>query len=196
MLRAVLHDQGHGQGVTGLGLSMVYGIVRQHGGMVRAYSEPGKGSAFKVYLPAIERRAQHVVSRGEAPLLGGSETILLAEDDDGVRALAERVLRGAGYTVISAATGTDASAIFEQNADGVDLLLLDVVMPGLGGREVYDRARRLKPDVAALFASGYTENAIHTDFVLKDGMSLIAKPYSLGGLLRAVRARLDARRAR
>jgi two-component system cell cycle sensor histidine kinase/response regulator CckA len=187
--------KGTGKG-SGLGLSMVYGIIRQHGGMVRAYSEPGKGSAFKVYLPAVERRAQHVIFRGEAPLSGGTETILLAEDDASVRALAERVLRGAGYTVLSAATGTEASSIFEQHADRVDLLLLDVVMPGLGGREVFDRARRLNPDIAALFASGYTENAIHTDFVLKDEMNLIPKPYSLGGLLRAVRARLDARRTK
>lgn len=182
--------KGKGKG-TGLGLSMVYGIVRQHEGMVRAYSEVGKGTTFKIYLPVVERPVDTIGTKIESLPLGGSETILVAEDDASVRELARQTLERAGYTVLAAADGSIALALFKQHADQVNLLLLDVVMPELGGREVYDQVHAEYPELPALFASGYSENAIHTNFVLQEGMKLIRKPYNTTELLRAIRTALD-----
>jgi CheY-like chemotaxis protein len=182
--------KGPGKG-TGLGLSTVYGIVRQHEGMVRAYSEVGKGTTFKVYLPVVERPADAVGTKIESLPLGGNETILVAEDDDGVRELARETLMRAGYTVLLAKDGPAALALFKEHAAQIKLLLLDVVMPELGGREVFDQIHAEHPALPALFASGYSENAIHTNFVLQEGMKLIRKPYDTSALLRAIRTALD-----
>jgi signal transduction histidine kinase/CheY-like chemotaxis protein len=178
---------------TGLGLATVYGAVRQHDGMVRVYSELDKGTTFKVYLPAVQRRADIVGTKitGEPP--GGTETILVAEDEDSLRDLAKQMLERAGYTVVAAANGKEAIRQFNEHAGEIDLLLLDVVMPEMGGRDVFDHIRERDPDVAVLFASGYSENAIHTNFVLKAGMELIRKPYRLHDLLERVRIILDDR---
>ena len=176
---------------SGLGLSMVYGIVRQHEGMVRAYSEPGKGTTFKVYLPAVERAVDAVGTKIEGPLAGGHETILVAEDDASLRDLACQTLQRAGYTVLLAADGNEALHLFRLHTQKINLLLLDVVMPDVGGREVFDRISAQHPHVPALFASGYSENAIHTNFVLQAGMTLLHKPYNTAELLRNVRAALD-----
>ena len=177
---------------TGLGLATVYGAVRQHEGMVRVYSEVGKGTTFKIYLPAVERSADTVGSKIEGVPPRGTETILVAEDDAGLRSLARRMLERAGYTVFTAADGEEALELFEQQAETIDLLLLDVVMPRLGGREVFDRIHEQNPDLPALFASGYSQNAIHTNFVLQAGMKLIRKPYAADELLHRVREILDA----
>jgi PAS domain S-box-containing protein len=179
-----------GQG-TGLGLATVYGIVQQHQGMIHAYSEPGSGTTFKVYLRIVERMASDVGPKIGHRAVGGTETILLAEDEEMVRDLASRILEKAGYRVLTAKDGEEAFVLFRENASQIDLLLLDVVMPKLGGRGVYEKARALKPDIPALFASGYTENAVHTNFVLKEGFRLIQKPFSGEDLLRAVREILD-----
>ncbi len=182
-------DAGKG---TGLGLSMVYGIVRQHEGMVRVYSEVGKGTTFKIYLPVVERPADAVGTKIAGTPPRGTETILVAEDDASLRELARQTLERAGYTVLTAADGAAALDLFEKNKGRVQLLLLDVVMPELGGREVFDRIRAQQPHLPALFASGYSENAIHTNFVLQEGMQLIRKPYDANELLRRVRQILDA----
>jgi ABC-type amino acid transport substrate-binding protein/signal transduction histidine kinase/CheY-like chemotaxis protein len=175
---------------TGIGLATVYGIVKQHDGMIGAYSEPGKGSLFKVYLPMTEQKAVKVGVRLEGAVSGGSETILLAEDDELVRELARKMLERAGYNVLVAVDGEEAIEVFRA-APRVDLLLLDVIMPRLGGHEALDRIRAIRPDVPALFSSGYSENAIHTNFVLHEGLALVQKPYSSDELLRAVRKALD-----
>jgi signal transduction histidine kinase/ABC-type amino acid transport substrate-binding protein/ActR/RegA family two-component response regulator len=175
---------------TGIGLATVYGIVKQHDGMIGAYSEPGKGSLFKVYLPMTEQKAARVGARLEGAAVGGTETILLAEDDELVRELAHKMLSRAGYTVLVAVDGEEAVEVFRA-APKVDLLLLDVIMPRLGGHDALDRIRAIRPDVPALFSSGYSENAIHTNFVLHEGLALVQKPYSSDELLRAVRKALE-----
>ncbi len=181
---------------TGLGLATVYGIVRQHEGMARAYSEPGKGTTFKVYLPSVERPADEVGTKIEGPPRGGRETILVAEDDPGVREAARRTLERAGYTVWCARDGAEALEVFRAHAAEIQLLLLDVVMPELGGKEVSLRIRETHPALPILFASGYSENAVHTNFVLQEGIKLLRKPYQTAALLAAVREELDAVAAR
>lgn len=176
---------------TGLGLSMVYGIVKQHGGMIGVYSEVDKGTTFKVYLPHSERAAEDVGNKIEGEVPRGNETILVVEDDEAVRGLSRTVLEAAGYTVIEAENGHEALARFREHHDVIQLALLDVVMPGMGGREAYREMLKINPGLKALFASGYSENAIHTNFVLDRGLSLLKKPYSREELLRAVRRQLD-----
>ncbi|MBU8870187.1 MAG: response regulator [Gemmatimonadales bacterium] len=176
---------------TGLGLSTVYGLVKQHKGMVHVYSEVDNGTVFKVYLPLIERMASAVGANIEGPAHGGTETILLAEDDTTVLELAKALLEQAGYTVLAASDGEVAVRIFETHGKQIDLALLDVMMPKLGGKAVYQKVCKDWPGVRFLFASGYSMNAIHTNFVLNEGMLLIQKPYRRDTLLHRVRAVLD-----
>ena len=176
---------------TGLGLATVYGIVAQHQGMIQVYSEEGRGTTFKVYLPSFERPASTVGTKVVGRATGGTETILVAEDDEALRKLIARVLNDAGYAVLLAADGEEALTIFTKHAMNIDMCLLDVVMPKVGGKTVYDVLRRQYPRLRFLFSSGYSTNAIHTDFVLKDGIELIQKPYAPGALLRKVRQVLD-----
>jgi two-component system, cell cycle sensor histidine kinase and response regulator CckA len=182
--------KGVGEG-TGLGLSTVYGLVKQHEGLVHVYSEIGKGTTFKIYLPQVERSAATVGDKIEGPAPEGTETVLLAEDDETVRKLSQAILSRAGYTVLTATDGEEALRVFEENSDEIDLALLDVMMPKLGGRAVCDRIRETHPRTRVLFSSGYSMNAIHTNFVLDRGFALIQKPYERKALLRKVREVLD-----
>lgn len=176
---------------TGMGLATVYGIVKQHNGHINVYSEVGKGSLFKIYLPIAERRAAIVENRAPGPVRGGSETILLAEDDEAVLALTERILRDAGYTVLAVKDGLEAVRMFKEHSGEIDLALFDVVMPRMGGKEAMERIQEQNPDLPHLFASGYSENAVHTGFIQKQGLHLIRKPYQRETLLRAMREVLD-----
>ncbi len=177
---------------TGLGLSTVYGIVKQNSGLIHVYSELNCGTTFKIYIPMVERPAQDVGNKIFAPTRGGDETLLLAEDDPGVRGLATRILEDAGYHVLIAEDGELAWEIFQANAEILDLALLDVVMPKMGGREVQEEIFRIRPGFKVVFASGYSENAIHVGFVLDEKNILIQKPYRRDDLLSKIREVLDS----
>ena len=177
---------------TGLGLSMVYGIVKQHEGLVHCYSEPNKGTCFKIYLPSVERIAATDQKANDTPeAVGGTETILLAEDDEMVREIAVITLERSGYKVLAAKDGEEALQFFEKHREDIQFALLDVVMPKVSGRGVYDAIRALKPDLPVLFSSGYNTNAIHTGFVVEEGLETIQKPYSPNALLHKIREVLD-----
>ncbi|MBI9019831.1 MAG: PAS domain S-box protein [Verrucomicrobia bacterium] len=177
---------------TGLGLSMAFGIIKQHGGHIIVYSEVDKGTIFKIYLPTVERHATVVPNSIPGPVVGGTETILIAEDDEMVLKLAEQILSQAGYTVLTGRDGEEAVRLFEKRADTIDLVIMDVVMPRMGGKEAMDQILKLRPGMPHFFASGYSENAIHTNFIQERGMQLLSKPYQNESLLCKVREVIDS----
>ena len=179
---------------TGLGLSMAYGIVKQSGGYIWVYSEPGKGTTFKIYLPRVQEAAEKLpVETVPAGVLPdpAHETILLVEDEPNLRRLAQQYLQNQGYTVLEAADGAEALRIFESNKNAIHLLLTDVIMPGMNGRELAQRILSLRPDIQVLYMSGYTENAIGTNGTLDAGITLLQKPFTLPALKTKVREMLD-----
>jgi PAS domain S-box-containing protein len=177
---------------TGLGLATVYGIVKQHEGFIQLESEAGKGATFHIFLP-IRSGAENAEPPAEDNrFIEGKETILVAEDEDAVRNLVTRILQRAGYVVLSARNGVEALEVFEKNEARVDLLLLDVVMPRLGGRAVFD-AIRAKSRVPILFSSGYSFQALNANMLPDEEIHLIHKPYQPTKLLREIREILDAR---
>jgi two-component system cell cycle sensor histidine kinase/response regulator CckA len=176
---------------TGLGLSMVYGVVKQHHGAIRVYSELGLGTTFRIYLPTVEQPATDAVGRPEYSIYCGGETILVAEDDPLVRNLTVRILEDAGYETITAADGAEALELFEANAERVSLALLDVVMPRLGGKEVFHKLKAIRPGIQAVFCSGYDPEMEQVGFVLEDHFRLIHKPVNPEVLLATVREALD-----
>jgi len=177
---------------TGLGLATVYGIVKQSGGYIWVYSEPGQGATFKVYLPRVEPGGEPVAARpSPARALGGTETILLAEDEAAVRNLARRVLEKHGYKLLLAATGRDGVQLATQHAGPIDLLVTDVVMPEMGGRELAQRLAALQPGLKVLYLSGYTDDMIVRHGVLEAGVAFLQKPFTPDTLLRKIREVLD-----
>ena len=176
---------------TGLGLSMIYGIVRQHNGYVNVYSEPGKGTIFRIYLPKVKSAIQEAKTEPLLPVRGGTETILLAEDDEAVRELTRIVLERSGYTVIDAVDGEDAVVRFKGNIDKIELVVLDVIMPKKDGKAAYEEIKKIRPEIKAIFLSGYTTDIIDRKGVLEQGINLIQKPVSPNDLLRKVREVLD-----
>jgi len=176
---------------TGLGLAMSYGIIKQHDGYINVYSERGKGTIFKIYLPLIISTAEEAIETEVPPIKGGTETVLVAEDDTDVRELIKEVLDSFGYKVIQAQDGEDAVKVYNENKDKVQLFILDVIMPKKNGKEVYDEIRQIWPDIRAIFTSGYNEDVIHKKGILEEGLDFISKPISIDRLLRKVREVLD-----
>jgi len=179
---------------TGLGLSMVYGIVQQHEGMVTVSSEPGAGSTFTLYLPSSEDApfARHPQPPGAAA--GGSETVLVAEDEEAVRKLVTRLLTMRGYRVLSAADGEEALQIFLANRETIDLALLDVMMPKLGGPALYERIIALRPGLPVVFSTGYAAESEERDILARSGVPIVHKPYTPNELFDALRKALDEQR--
>jgi two-component system cell cycle sensor histidine kinase/response regulator CckA len=184
--------KGIGQG-TGLGLATCFGIVKQSGGHLSVYSEPGKGTTFKIYLPRVEEPLDAASAPADSTgVRGGDETVLLVEDEPAVRELASLILSELGYRVLTASHGVDALRVAEScGAEAIDLLLTDVVMPEMGGKELTERLAARHRNLRVLFTSGYTAEAIARRGVLERGIAFLQKPYSSVALARKVREVLD-----
>ncbi len=177
--------KGHG---TGLGLATIYGAVRQAGGSVQVYSELGHGTTFKIYLPRLEEAAESTAfNHTGSQLVGGHETILVVEDEATVRNLANRLLNRLGYRVLQAADGVEALALAKDFAERIDLLLTDVVMPGMNGRQLAEQLKPIHPETKVLYTSGYTENVVAHHGVVEEGLHFIGKPYTPPELARKIR---------
>ncbi len=176
---------------TGLGLSMVYGIIKQHNGYINLHSELGRGTTFRIYLPIIDEKVQYKKIMEHQAIQGGTETVLLAEDDEDVRKLIKDILEKFGYKVIVAVDGEDAFDKFIENKHSIQILLLDLIMPRKNGKKVYSEIKEIKPDIKALFLSGYSANLVHRKGVLEEDLNFIFKPVSVNDLLINVREILD-----
>ncbi|MEA3334009.1 MAG: response regulator, partial [Pseudomonadota bacterium] len=169
----------------------VYGIVKQNKGSIYVYSEPGQGTIFKVYWPIMEEEIVAEADHELQPAKGGSEVILLAEDNKQIREIASRQLRKAGYTVIDAVDGREALEKAAAYQGTIDLLFTDVIMPVMGGKELSGKMRELYPDILTLYASGYTDSDIHQDIITLGKNRFINKPYSKQDILIRIRQLLD-----
>jgi PAS domain S-box-containing protein len=176
---------------TGLGLSMVYGIVKQHDGYVNVYSEPGRGTTFKILLPLVQSKVEELKPDTLIKVKGGTETILIGEDETQVRILLKEILSNEGYNIVEAVDGDDAVKVFHKNKDKIHLLILDVIMPRKNGKEAYAEIKKVKPDIKVIFVSGYSSDIIHKKGILEDGLNFISKPVSPDRLLIKVRDVLD-----
>jgi CheY-like chemotaxis protein len=180
---------------TGLGLATVYGIVKQSGGYVWVYSEPGRGTSFKIYLPRLEDQ-ELGSTRDQKPeaqaLPRGTETVLLVEDEKGVRELAREYLEMSGYTVIEAENGYTALELAAMHAGEIHLLMTDVVMPGISGRELADRVTQIRPGTKILYMSGYTDQAVVHHGILETDAVLLQKPFTAATLAAKLREILAA----
>lgn len=182
--------KGQGKG-TGLGLATVYGIIKQHNGSIRVYSEPGTGTVFNIYFPAALSESEQIPENVEKKEgLKGTETILVVEDNDAVRGLAENILNKSGYQTICVSGGAACMALLAHR-QSFDMLLTDVVLQDTNGKELYHKVKALCPDIKVLYMSGYTDDVIVHHGVLEEGISFIQKPFSVQGLLRKVRQVLD-----
>ena len=176
---------------TGLGLATAYGIVQQHKGTIRVESRLGAGTTFRVLLPLVEEEAAQSETNAKPETAGGTETILLAEDNEMVRDFTVEMLQGAGYRLLTANDGEEAITLFEAHRDEIDLLLLDIVMPRMGGVEAWQRISEIHPGIPVLFASGYSESALRGDSIDEEDLVLVQKPFKRDELLSRIRAVLS-----
>jgi two-component system, cell cycle sensor histidine kinase and response regulator CckA len=181
---------------TGLGLSTVYGIVKQSNGNIWVYSEPGHGTTFKIYLPVAGMTVSEIGNpkKGETKDLFGSETVLVVEDDESLRKLAIKALEKYGYTVLTAADGREALRTCQEYKDPIHIMVTDVIMPGISGKDLANRLTDMMPDMKVLYMSGYTDNVIVHHGVLEKGIAFLQKPFTPEGLARKVREVIEKRK--
>ncbi len=178
---------------TGLGLAIVYGIIEKHNGSVHVYSEPGQGTTFNIYLPLVTAMPQNIRKKTPVMLPPGHETILLAEDEETVRQVLKFTLEEYGYTVMEATNGTEAVEVFLANQDKIQLLLCDLIMPKKNGREAYEEIKKIRPDIKAIFMSGYTKDLIVKKGIMEEGVNFISKPLTPTELLNKIRMVLESK---
>ncbi len=179
---------------TGLGLAVVFGIIKQHEGYITVYSDPGKGTTYKIYLPIVKAAIGQMRIAKTDGARGGTETILLAEDDEAVRALTEKLFTEAGYHVVEASNGEEAVQKFREQKDAIQLLVLDVIMPRKNGKEAYDEICKIRPDVKTIFMSGHAGDVFERKHISGERFNIIIKPVSPSSLLNKVREVLDVSR--
>ena len=184
--------KGPGQG-TGLGLAMVYGVVKQSGGSIWVNSEVGVGTTFRIYLPRAQGISEVPAPRkSQTTLQRGSETVLVVEDDSGVRELVTAMLASKGYTVLAAERPDDVESICQKHSGNIQLLLTDMILPGVSGREIAKRVGALRPGIKVLYMSGYTDDALIRDHGLDESFAFLQKPFSQGSVAAKVREVLDS----
>jgi two-component system, cell cycle sensor histidine kinase and response regulator CckA len=175
---------------SGLGLASAYGIIRNHSGFISVYSEAGKGSTFNIYLPASDLVIMEEAAATQE-ILTGNDTVLLIDDEAMILEIGTEILRKLGYTVLTSGIGAEAIELFRERKDDIDIIILDMIMPGLSGLEIYDRIREIRDDIKVILSSGYSLNG-QASKILKHGCNgFIQKPFDITSLSRKIREVLD-----